>query len=99
MGKENSFFLLCSWQDKKTSFSISLLSSKLTIYLISIYKHYAINIADPSSMQDACHMNFIKDHALCGSVVEHQSTESEDISKSLLMVCHKISFEFVNQQI
>ena len=69
------------------------------ISLISIYKHYAINIADPSSMQDACHMNFIKDHALCGSVVEHQSTESEDISKILLMVCHKISFEFVNQQI
>ena len=69
------------------------------IFLISIYKHYAINIADPSSMQDACHMNFIKDHALCGSVVEHQSTESEDISKILLMVCHKISFEFVNQQI
>ena len=66
------------------------------ISLISIYKHYAINIADPSSMQDACHMNFIKDHALCGSVVEHQSTESEDISKILLMVCHKISFEFVN---
>ena len=99
MGKQNFFFVLCSWQDKKTSFSISLPSSKLTISLISIYKHYAINIADPSSMQDACHMNFIKDHALCGSVVEHQSTESEDISKILLTVCHKISFEFVNQQI
>ena len=28
---------------------------------ISIYKHYAIDIADPSSMQDACHMNFVKD--------------------------------------
>ena len=33
-------------------------SSKLTISLISIYKHYAIDIANPSSMQDASHMNF-----------------------------------------
>ena len=34
---------------------------KLTISLISIYKHYTINIADPSSMQDTCHMNFVID--------------------------------------
>ena len=27
--------------------------------LISIYKHYAIDISDPSSMQDTCHMNFV----------------------------------------
>ena len=26
-----------------------------------IYKHYAIDIADPSSMQDACHVNFVID--------------------------------------
>ena len=32
--------------------------NKLTISIISINKHYAIDIADPSSMQDACHMNF-----------------------------------------
>ena len=25
----------------------------------SIYKHYAIDIADHSSMQDACHLNFV----------------------------------------
>ena len=31
----------------------------LTISTISINKHYAIDIADPSSMQDACHMNFV----------------------------------------
>lgn len=37
---------------QKTSFSISLLSISH-----SIYKHDAI--ADPSSMQDACHMNFV----------------------------------------
>ena len=41
-----------------------------------------INIADPSSMQDACHMNFVIDLAhssLCGSVVEHRSAESEGL--------------------
>ena len=27
----------------------------------SIYKHYTIGIADPSSMQDTCHMNFVVD--------------------------------------
>ena len=27
----------------------------------SIYKHDAINIADPNSMQDMCHMNFVID--------------------------------------
>ena len=44
---------------RKTSFPISLTSSKLTISLISIYKNYAIDIADPNSMQDACLMNFL----------------------------------------
>ena len=29
----------------------------------SIYEHYAIDIADPSGMQDACHMNFVTDLA------------------------------------
>ena len=47
-----------------------------------IYKHYAIDIADPSSMQDACHMNFVIDLAhrrVCGSVIEHRSAESEGL--------------------
>ena len=44
---------------RKTSFTISLTSSKLTISLISIYKTYAIDIADPNSIQDACLMNFL----------------------------------------
>ena len=48
---------------KKPSFSISLPRSKFTISLISIFKHYAFDIADPSSMQDACHMNFVTDLA------------------------------------
>ena len=38
-------------------------SSKLTIPLIFVYKpvYKAVDIADPSSMQDACHMNFMID--------------------------------------
>ena len=57
------FFFICPtlvsrW---KTSSFISLPSSKLIVSLISIYKHYAIDIADPSSMLDACHMNFVID--------------------------------------
>ena len=48
----------------------------------SIYKHDAIDIADPSSMQDVCHMNFVLDLAhrsLCGSVVEHRNAETEGL--------------------
>ena len=58
-------FLLCPTlvTRRKTSFSISLLSSKLTISTYSIYKHDAIDIVDPNSMQDACHMNFVIDPA------------------------------------
>ena len=66
MGTQNFFFfffficptLVSRW---KTSSFISLPSSKLIVSLISIYKHYAIDIADPSSMLDACHMNFVID--------------------------------------
>ena len=37
-------------------------------------------IADLSSMQDACHMNFVIDPAHRGvSVVEHRSAESEGL--------------------
>ena len=53
-------------QTKKTSFSISLPSSKLTISPISIYKHYAIDVAEPRSMQDASYMNFVVDLTHCG---------------------------------
>ena len=41
---------------EKTSFSISLLSSKLTISLFLFSKHDTNDIADPSSIQDACHI-------------------------------------------
>ena len=85
---ERCFSVLArAWDKEKNSeshedFSISLPNSKLTISLISIYKHYAIDNADPSSMQDACHMNFViklADRGVCGSVVEHRSVESEGL--------------------
>ena len=48
-----------------------------------IKKHYTINIADPSSMQDACHINELHNGpclpwSLCSYVVEHRSTESKE---------------------
>ena len=59
-------FSLSHARDKtKNIFLISFPSPKLTISTISIYKHYAINIADLRSVQDACHMNFVKDLAHC----------------------------------
>ena len=71
LGKEienDIFFVFSRAWDKEKILSvshacdkISLLSSKLIISLITIYKHYAIDIADPSSMQDACDMNFVTD--------------------------------------
>ena len=71
LGKEienDIFFVFSRAWDKEKILSlshacdkISLLSSKLIISLIIIYKHYAIDIADPSSMQDACDMNFVTD--------------------------------------
>ena len=57
------------WQDEKTYFFISLPSSKLAIYPVSIYKQYTIDIADPSSMREACHMNFVIDLAHRGVFV------------------------------
>ena len=84
---KNREFLFCPTlvTRQKTFFYISLPSSKLTISLISIFKHYAIDITDPNSMQDACHMNLVIDRrprlplSLCGSVEEHRSVESESL--------------------
>ena len=53
----------------KTSFSISLQRPKLTY---SISKHDTIDIADPSNIQDPCHMNCVVGLAhYGGSVVKH----------------------------
>ena len=58
-------------------FSISLPSSNLYHIFYSIYKYDAIDIADPSSMQDACHMNFVIELAQRRvSVVEHRRFNS-----------------------
>ena len=42
-----------------------------------------MDIANPSSLQDTCHMNLLIDFAdnvvSCGSFVEHRSTESEGL--------------------
>ena len=40
-------------------------AQNLPSLLFSVYKHYAINIADPNSIQDTCHMNFVIDLAHC----------------------------------
>ena len=46
--------------------------------LISIYKLYAIDIADPSSMQDACHKNFVMESLwLSGWASEREILRSE----------------------
>ena len=52
MESYNFLFVPCSQQDKTASFSFSLPSSKLTIFLILFTKHDTNNIADPSIMQD-----------------------------------------------
>ena len=54
---EKDVFPLVTSVGQRTSFSISMPSSKLIIFLILfISKHDAIDMADPSSMQDACHI-------------------------------------------
>ena len=61
MGTQNFFFVARSWQDEKTSFLILHQAQNLPSLLFLSKKHYAIDIADPSSMQDPCHMNFVID--------------------------------------
>ena len=39
-----------------TPWKVSLTQTKVTIFLIQFTKQDAIDIADPSSMQDACHI-------------------------------------------
>ena len=82
MGTQNFFFVPRSWQDEKTSFLILHRAQNLPS-LLFCQKHYAIDIADPSSMQDACHMNFVIDLAHRGVSVaqwlEHRNAESEGL--------------------
>ena len=71
-------------KEKNPSYQLMITPNPYESYLyLSASYHYAINIADPSSMQDVCYMNFVIDHAHpwspCGSVVEHWSAESEGL--------------------
>ena len=68
---------------EKTSFSIFLLSSKLTIFPFLFSKHDTNDIADTSSIQDACHIRtswwpYLL-YSLFDSVVEHWKVESEGL--------------------
>ena len=80
-GIKNVFLFPTLVTRRKTTFYISLRSSKKYHISCSIYKHDAIDVADPSSMQDARHMNFVDfPHcSLCGSVVAHRSAGSEGL--------------------
>ena len=49
------------WQDEK-HLSLFLYRAQNLPSLISIYKRYAIDIADPGSMHDACHMDYVMPH-------------------------------------
>ena len=72
------FFVLSRAWDKEKILKNCHISS-------SIYKHDAIDIANPNSMQDACHMNLVIDPAhrrVCGLVVEHRSAEAEGRDKT-----------------
>ena len=62
MGTQNFFFIPRSWQGGKHP-SLFLYRAQNLHLSCSIYKHDAINIADPNSMQDMCHMNFVIDLA------------------------------------
>ena len=49
---------------KNPSYQLMITPNPCESYLyLSASYHYAINIADPSSMQDVCYMNFVIDHA------------------------------------
>ena len=60
----NKIFSLSHARDKTKNISLYFFSELKTYNLSnSIYKHDAIDFANPSSMQDACHMNFVIDLA------------------------------------
>ena len=62
MGTQN--FYLSHARDKTKNIFLYFFTELKTYHLsYSTYKHGAIDIADPSSMQDACHTNFVIDHA------------------------------------
>ena len=73
---DSEFFFLCHAHDKTKNIFIYFFA-ELKIYHLSycINKYDTIDIADPSSMQDACHMNFVID--LAHHSLEHRSAASK----------------------
>ena len=62
LNKTPFFFSLSHTNDKTKSISLYFFTKhKTSHFSYSVYKHDAIDIADISSMQDACHMNFVID--------------------------------------
>ena len=56
------FFFLCPILMTRQKASLYFFTKhKTSHFSYSVYKHDAIDIADTSSMQDACHMNFVID--------------------------------------
>ena len=63
-------FSLSHARDKTKNIFLYFFTAFKTYHLsYSVYKRDAIDIADPSSMQDACHMNFVIDLAHRGVFV------------------------------
>ena len=66
VGTQN-FFPLSHARDEAKNFFLCFFTELKNYYpSYSICEHDAIDIAGPSSMQDACHMNFVIDLAHCG---------------------------------
>ena len=62
LNKTLFFFSLSHTNDKTKSISLYFFTKhKTSHFSYSVYNHDAIDIADTSSMQDACHMNFVID--------------------------------------
>ena len=62
LNKTLFFFSLSHTNDKTKSISFYFFTKhKTSHFSYSVYKHDAIDIANTSSMQDACHTNFVLD--------------------------------------
>ena len=82
VGTQNFFPLSHARDEAKNSFLCFFTELKNYHLSYSICEHDTIDIAGPSSMQDACHELRNRPRSpwnLCGSVVEHRSVESEGL--------------------
>ena len=77
------FSLSCA-RDKTKNIFLCLFTELKTYYLsYSIHKHDAINIADPSGVQDRCQINFVIDLLHCRvSVAQWQSIRAQNLNFS-----------------